>query len=101
MIVIQFAAPGLFGFAGSGAGSFQGCPFLGMHFRQGSSFARWTAGAAVPTGARALARIAKLSAKNHKAGLVCPAFLLWNWFVRSCFDRRTRMFKSLKLVSAP
>jgi hypothetical protein len=32
--------------------------------------------------------------KNHKAGLVGPAVLLWNWFVRSWFDRRPRMSKS-------
>src|ERR1035438_2115913 len=35
--------------------------------------------------------------KNHKAGLVGPAVLLWNWFVRSCFDRRPRMSNSLEL----
>lgn len=34
---------------------------------------------------------ADFSSKNHKAGLVCPAILLWSWFARSCFDRRPRM----------
>jgi len=31
--------------------------------------------------------------ENHKAGLVGPAVLLWNWFVRSFCDRRPRMSK--------
>jgi len=29
--------------------------------------------------------------KNHKAGLVGPAFFSWNWFGKSCFDGRPRM----------
>ena len=36
--------------------------------------------------------------ENHKAGLVGPAFPLWNWFVRSCFDRRPRCFRYLFAV---
>ncbi len=32
--------------------------------------------------------------KNHKAGLVGPAFFSWNWSVQSCFDHRPRMSKS-------
>src|ERR1700732_1970017 len=28
-----------------------------------------------------------LAYKNHKAGLVGPALLAWNWFGRSWFDR--------------
>jgi hypothetical protein len=38
------------------------------------------------------------SPKNHKAGLVGPALLLWNWFGQSCFHQPPRMSKLCKLL---
>jgi uncharacterized repeat protein (TIGR03803 family) len=49
---------------------------------------------------RSASTMQKFCPKNHKAGLVGPAVLSWNWFDRSCFDRRPRMSKSLKPTAA-
>jgi|GEM_PF-3989626 len=38
-----------------------------------------------------------LAHRNHKAGLVGPALLAWNWFGRSWFDRP---LQNVKILSA-
>jgi hypothetical protein len=37
--------------------------------------------------------------KNHKAGLVGPAFLLWNWFVEFFFDDARRLEMAYAILS--